>query len=297
MNAEIRKMEKTFKIFQVKGIILPVFLSLFFLNISAAQSLQEEDKKVIRETNKLLRNAEEDLAENDFPSAEANYRKAVSKQPGNVTSRYNMANMYYGKEKPAQAATRLKQAAKIAETKEDKHKIFHNLGNSFMKQKKYQEAVNAYKDALRNNPKDEETRYNYALAKKMLEEEQKDGGGGEDENEDQQDQDQQDQDKEQGDEGDQEQQENQSGEDQEDSEGDPQDESGEPEDEGGEEENKQEQGEGEPEQQQSQPQPGQLSPEQIKSLLEAMNNEEKKVQDKINAEKAKGSRTRNEKDW
>lgn len=189
----------------------------------------------------------------------------------------------------------MKQAAKIAESKEDKHKIFHNLGNSFMEQKKYQEAVNAYKDALRNNPKDEETRYNYALAKKMLEEEQKDGGGGDDENEDQQDQDQQDQD--QGGEGDQEQEDNQSGEDQEDSEGDPQDESGQPEDEGGEEENKQDQGEGEPEPQQPQPQPGQLSPEQIKSLLEAMNNEEKKVQDKINAEKAKGSSTRNEKDW
>lgn len=295
MSAEIRKMEKIIKMLPGQGLLLPVFLSLFFLNISTAQSLQEEDKKVVRETNKLMRNAEEDLADNDFPSAEANYRKAVSKQPESVTARYNMANMYYGKEKPAQAATRLKQAAKIAESKEDKHRIFHNLGNSFMEQKKYQEAVNAYKDALRNNPKDEETRYNYALAKKMLEEEQKDGGGGEDENEDQQDQDQQDQD--QGGEGDQEQEDNQSGEDQEDSEGDPQDESGEPEDEGEEEENKQEQGEGDPEQQQPQPQPGQLSPEQIKSLLEAMNNEEKKVQDKINAEKAKGARTRNEKDW
>ena len=54
-------------------------------------------------------------------------------------------------------------------------------------------------------------------------------------------------------------------------------------------------GEGEPKPQQ--PKPGQLSPEQIKSLLEAMNNEEKKVQDKINAERAKGTKTRNEKDW
>src|SRR5690606_3173155 len=127
MSAEIRIMKKIFKILQGRGIILPVFMSLFFLNFSTAQSLQEEDKKLIRETNKLLRNAEEDLADNDFASAEANYRKAVSKQPESVTARYNMANMYYGKEKPAQAANRLKQAAKIAESKEDKHKIFHNL--------------------------------------------------------------------------------------------------------------------------------------------------------------------------
>lgn len=77
-----------------------------------------------------------------------------------------MANMYYGKEKPAQAASRLKQAAEVAESKEEKHKIFHNLGNSFMEQKKYKEAVEAYKNSLRNNPTDEETRYNLALAKR-----------------------------------------------------------------------------------------------------------------------------------
>jgi hypothetical protein len=58
-----------------------------------------------------------------------------------------MANMYYGKEKPGQATSRLRQAAELAETKEDKHKIFHNMGNSFMEQKKYDEAVEAYKQA------------------------------------------------------------------------------------------------------------------------------------------------------
>ena len=272
-----------------------VFLAFFFLNLSSAQSLLEENKKIEKQTNKLLRSAQEDLADNDFASAEASYRQAVSKSPENVKARYNMANMYYGKEKPAQAVTRLRQAAKIAETKEDKHKIFHNLGNSFMEQKKYREAVDAYKDALRNNPKDEETRYNYALAKKMLEEEEQSGGGGDDDKE-QEDQEKQDQDK--GDQGEQDQ-DNQEGEDKEDKGGDPKDEPGQPEDqdENGKQDPKEE-GDDKPAEQQPQPsRQGQLSPEQIKSLLEAMNNEEKKVQDKINAEKARGVKTRTDKDW
>lgn len=267
-----------------------VLFGIFLVTVAPAQSLQEENKKIAKETNKLLRAAEEDLSDNDFASAEAAYRKAVAKSPENVTAKYNMANMYYGKEKPSQAASRLIQAAKVAETKEDKHKIYHNLGNSFMDQKKYKEAVEAYKNALRNNPKDEETRYNYALAKKMLEENPESGGGGEDEQDQEQDQ----TDKENSDEGEQEPEEGEG--ENEDQGGDPDDESQEQpkdQDENGEPEPKP--GEGEPKPQQ--PKPGQLSPEQIKSLLEAMNNEEKKVQDKINAERAKGARTRNEKDW
>ena len=273
-------------------------LAFFFLNSASAQSLQEEEKKTERATNELLRDAEDHLADDDFASAEASYRQAVSKNPESVKARYNMANMYYGKEKPAQAVTRLKQAASVADAKEDKHKIFHNMGNSFMDQKKYKEAVEAYKNALRNNPKDEETRYNLALAKQKLEKEDPQGGGG-DENQEEQDQKQDEQNK--GDQGEQEQdkkdgenEQDQGGEQNEESQQEPekQEDQGEPKQQ---EEN--ENGQPDQPQQPQQPQPGQLSPQQIKSLLEAMNNEEKKVQDKINAEKAKGARTRTEKDW
>lgn len=277
-----------------------MIVGIFCFQFSGAQSFQEENKKLQKETNELLKNAEEEMAENDFASAEASYRKAVAKNSESVAARYNMANMYYGKERPSLAASRLKQAAELAGTKEEKHKIFHNLGNSFMEQKNYKGAVEAYKNALRNNPIDEETRYNLALAKKMLEEEQQKGGGGEDDQE-QQDQEKKDQEN-KGDKGDKEQ-DKQDGEEKEDQEGeqkeDPQqkpeekDENGQPKD-----PNEQQNEQGEPkEPQPSQPQPGQLSPQQIKSLLEAMNNEEKKVQDKINAQKAKGAKTRTEKDW
>jgi tetratricopeptide (TPR) repeat protein len=270
---------------------------LLFFNISFGQSIQEENKQIIRKTDKILREAEKELSEDDFASAEASYRQAVSKNPESVTARYNMANMYYGKEKPAQAATRYEQANKIAGTKEEKHRIFHNMGNSFMEQKNYSGAVEAYKNALRNIPSDEETRYNLALAKKMLEKEKEDGGGGED---DKKDQDKDDKNKDKKDDQGKKDQDKKDGEDKEDKGGDQKEDSKqepeEPEDKGDPKDKKEEKGDQEKEQQ-SQPQPGQLSAQQIKNLLEAMNNEEKKVQEKINAQKARGAKTRTGKDW
>jgi len=268
---------------------------LLFFNISFGQSVQEENKQSIRKTDKILREAEKELSENDFASAEASYRKAVSKNPKNVTARYNMANMYYGKEKPAQAATRYDQASKIAGTKEEKHRIFHNMGNSLMEQKNYSGAVEAYKNALRNIPSDEETRYNLALAKKMLEKEKKDGGGGKDDkNKDDKNKDKNKDKKEDQGEKDQDKKE---GEDKKDKGGDPKDDTKQepekPDDKGDPKDKKEEKGD----QQQQQQQPGQLSPQQIKNLLEAMNNEEKKVQDKINAQKTQGAKTRTGNDW
>ena len=275
--------------------MLLMALAFFCLTAATAQSLQEEERKRERETNKLLRDAEDKLGDNDFASAEASYREAVAKNENSVKARYNMANMYYGKEKPGQATSRLRQAAELAESKEDKHKIFHNMGNTFMEQKKYDEAVEAYKQALRNNPKDEETRYNLALAKQKQEKEDKEGGGGDDD-EESEDEDQKEQDQNEGGEGDKEQeQDSDQGEDKEDKGGDSDENEQEPDeqDDQGQPQDQEQNEEGQPEQ----PQPGQLSPQQIKSLLDAMNNEEKKVQDKINAEKAKGAKTRAEKDW
>jgi Ca-activated chloride channel homolog len=268
-----------------------------------AQNLVQEDKKIIKQTNDLLQEAKEELDKNNFPAAEAAYRKAIAINPSSTTAKYNMANMYYEKEKASQATSRYKQSAKLELTKEEKHKVFHNMGNSFMEQKKYKEAIEAYKNALRNNPLDEETRYNLALAKKMLEEEQKNNEGGGDDNKDK-DKKENDKNKDKkGDKGDKEKDKNEGenkddqGEDKKDQ---PKEKPEKPKDDGESKDNKKQDGKNEDEQKQPQKpqqQQGQLSPQQIKNLLEAMNNEEKKVQDKINAEKAKGAKTQTEKDW
>lgn len=283
-----------------------IFGLLFSFQVGAQQQNDKEREKARKEALQLMQEAEEAMGDNNFPEAEAAYRKAIAKDPESSAARYNMGNMYYTRENSPQAAQRFKQASEVADTKEAKHQANHNLGNAYMKQKKYQEAVDAYKDALRNNPTDDETRYNLALAKKMLEEQQQDQNqdGGDNENQDQENQDQENQDQNQ----DQENKENQDQQDQSgegENEGDrDQQEKDQEEKEGDQDEKEQPDGQGDQEEkekqpQQGQPQPtqGQLSPEQIQSLLEAMNNEERKVQDKINAEKQKGAKVKSEKDW
>lgn len=287
--------------------LLKIALFGILILVQVPLSAQEDPEKAARLAKKYMQQAEEALEDNDLATAEAYYRQAIAKDPSNASARYNLGNLYYNNEITGEAVERHAQSAKVAEEKPLKHDSFHNQGNSFMKQKKYKEAVEAYKNSLRNNPNDEETRYNYALAKKLLEEEKK--GGGEDDK-DQQKKDQQDQkqdqqkDKEEqeGDQGDKEQnedgkpEEKDKGGEQDKKEGDDEkDDKGKPQDK----DKQKDQGDKSNEEQpkQPQPRPGQLSPQQVKNLLEAMGNEEKKVQEKINAEKVKGSPTKAEKDW
>ncbi len=295
---------------EIKAYTKLLFLVVLIIGVSSeaiSQTSNNEQsklqKKEIRQSKELMSNASLELQDENFPIAEADYRKAISLNPGSEIPKYNLGNAYYNKNKGSEAMLRYKQAASVATSKAEKHKAFHNLGNVFMNQKKYQDAVEAYKNALRNNPTDDETRYNLALAKEMLEKNPPQGDGGDDDknnkNEDNKDQkdnkDQQNQDNksEEGDKGD-EKEENDEGDKQNDKkEGDDKEDKGKPD-----EPKDKDQGKGDkPQQEQKQPVPGQLSPQQVKSLLEAMNNEEKKVQDKMNAEKQKGAKIKSDKDW
>lgn len=262
---------------------LVFFTALLVTSFVFAQT--KEEKARAKETQELLYEANRNLEKGKFPDAEAGYRKIIANEPKNATAKYNLGNAYYKNKKNREAIQRYVQAAEVATSKAEKHKIYHNLGNSLMNDKNYRAAVEAYKNALRNNPTDDETRYNLALAKKMLEEHGDDGGEDE-EDEQEQDQDQQDDKDNEGDGDDQEKNQDQDKGDEEEDDKDSQE---------NEEDGDTKEEDSKPEQQQ--PVPGQLSPQQIQSLLEAMNNEERKVQDKINAEKQKGTITKPEKDW
>ncbi|MDB2426479.1 aerotolerance regulator BatC, partial [Flavobacteriaceae bacterium] len=180
-------------------------------------------------------------------------------------------------------------------SKLEKHNAYHNIGNTLMQQKRCQEAVSAYKDALRNNPTDNETRYNLALAQECAKEQGNGDGDGDDEDKDK-DKDKDKDDKENSDENKDKEEKNKDkeGEDEDKKEGnDKEDEDGKPKEDTGNQENKDpNKDKGRPK-----PQPGKISPQQVKNLLEAMNNEEKKVQEKMNASKTKGIKVKSEKDW
>ena len=271
-------------------------ISVFFFVFgcsSAALNAQDADEKLkeLKEAQEFLSDASLALQEDAFPIAEADYRKAISLDPSNETGKYNLGTAYYGKNKNTEALNRFKQAASVATTKSEKHRAFHNLGNTLMNEKNYAEAVEAYKNALRNNPTDDESRYNLALAKDMLEKNPPQDDEGDDENKDKDDKKEEDEENKDGDDGDpKEDQEKGEDEKEDKNEGDDEKDKGKPDE-------PEDQKEGDKKPQEQKPQPGQLSPQQVKSLLEAMNNEEEKVQQKINAQKQKGAKIKSNKDW
>ena len=265
-------------------------LSLLMLSFSYAQKSKE---------NNLLADGNEFQKNEVYPKAEATYRKALSLNTQNVKGHHNLGNALYRSKDYEQANQRFFQTQKNSTQKLEKHLAFHNMGNSYMQQKDYQKAVAAYMNALRNNPEDDQTRYNYALAKELLKKEQ--------ENQDQQDQkDNQDQQDQQDQEKDQEKNKDESEGDQKEKPSDDGEEGEEKENKEEKEEKKEKDGEKDKKDQNKKPEenkkpkprkPGQLSPEQVKSLLEAMNQQEKGVQDKVNAKKVKGIPVKTKKDW
>ncbi|MFD2551395.1 tetratricopeptide repeat protein [Bizionia sediminis] len=282
------------------------FIVYIFACISAVGFSQEKASKeqlhAAKNANNLVFEANSFIEQDDFVSAEMAYRKAISEAPTQAIGAYNLGTANIKQGNYDEALYQLQKTLKTATSKPEKHRIFHNIGNILMANKKCKEAVEAYKNALRNNPADNETRYNLALAKECAKnQEEQNQNQDQDQDQDNDNKDQEDnQEEEQKDDKDGNQKDQQDQGDQDKKEGDKN-----PEDEGNpkdadEDSNKDEQkdGNGKEEQpQKPQPKPGQMSPQQMKNLLEAMNNQEAKVQEKINAQKEKGVKVQSEKDW
>jgi tetratricopeptide (TPR) repeat protein len=265
-----------------------LILLLFTAFLNAQNEVIKEKEKALKASVNLTWEANKELSDNEFIKAEADYRRAISKSDENIVAPYNLGTAYYKKESLEEAFGRFKQVGELASEKPEKHKAFHNMGNVFMKNEEYDKAVEAYKEALRNDPSDEETRYNLALAKALAKKDKdQDKKGDEDkkqqekEKDDQEDKKKEDnkdqqQDNKEKDGGDKEKDDNK---------------------EGDGEEKKEQPKQGEKPEEEKQPRKNQLSPQQVKNLLEAMQNEENKVQEKMNEKKVKGPKSKNAKDW
>ena len=231
--------------------------------------------------------------------AEKNYRRAAATGTKTDIARYNMGATLQQDNYVDEALRAYAEVAKTTKERPNKHRTFHNIGNALMQIKDYKGAVEAYKNALRNNPADEETRYNYALAKKMLDDENQNKDQQQDEEDNQDNQDNQDQQNDQNQDKEGDNDKDQEGENQQDKKDKSGDEGENQKDEKESDKNDEQdqKGDNKKEQQSPQARPAQLSPQQVQNLLEAMNNEEKKVQDKVNAKKAKAVGTKSKKDW
>ena len=141
------------------------YTCLFFI-LFLTQVISQE-----RDSNNYTYNGNKFSEKKVFDEAEMSYRKAISSEPNNLKALYNLGNTHYKEKDFDEAAQRFFQAQKETDNKFQKHKAFHNMGNVYMQQKEYAKAIEAYKNALRNDSTDDKTRYNYALAKELLEKE------------------------------------------------------------------------------------------------------------------------------
>ena len=116
----------------------------------------------------LIDKANSDYQAKSYTTSEENYRLAVAKADTILAGKYDLANAIYKQKRINEAGELYLNAITMAKTKMQKAQVYHNLGNSYFQKGKLEEAIEAYKNALRNNPKDEETRYNLALAKELL---------------------------------------------------------------------------------------------------------------------------------
>ena len=236
-----------------------------------------QEKSTIKKADNFIYEGNTEFDNSNNIKAEKNYRRALSTGVKKNTANYNIANVLQEQDYLDEAIINYFDVISASKSKTNKHKSYHNIGNAFMENKNYKAAVEAYKNALRNNPADDESRYNYALAKKMLEEEQNKNDE-EPQDKDQKDKDQKDKDQQNKD-----------------------DKKNKPDKEDGEDESKENNDRPNENPKDSETKtkapPTELSSQEIKNLLEAMNKEENKVQKKVKASKIKPASNKKRKDW
>lgn len=144
-------------------------LVTLMLILSVTALFAQKERWQVRSGNKAY-------GKGDFQKAELEYRRALEKDSASLRAKYNLANAMY-KNQNAEAAQQmagkmLSDSTGIQPSEKDMSAIFHNMGNYSLAQKKWSEAVESYKNSLRINPDDMETKSNLAYAQKMLKNEQ-----------------------------------------------------------------------------------------------------------------------------
>ena len=141
-------------------------LSMLLLAGAVHVSAQEKtDRDYLRSGNKLYNDSL-------FIKAEVDYRKALELNPKSTDAMFNLANALLMQQKAQEAMEQYQSVSKIEKDKDKLAQIYHNMGVILQSSKQLPQCIEAYKESLRNNPKDHETRYNLALAQKLLKDQQ-----------------------------------------------------------------------------------------------------------------------------
>lgn len=149
--------------------LIRYMLGLFVMAMCVANVYAQSDRQFIRSGNKLYRSQ-------NYAKAEAEYRKAIAQNGHNPQALYNLGCALMMQQKDSAAIVQYENAGKLESSKSRKAKIFHNIGVICQNHQMYGEAIEAYKESLRNNPDDNETRYNLALCKRQQKNQKQNGG-------------------------------------------------------------------------------------------------------------------------
>ena len=106
--------------------------------------------------------------EKKYADAEVNFKKGLDKTPDNFITNFNLGDAYYQQKRYDEALQSYQTALAEAKTKNEKAKVYHNMGNSLLKSNQLKESIDAYKNSLKINPDDNDTRYNLSYALSML---------------------------------------------------------------------------------------------------------------------------------
>jgi len=220
--------------------------------------------------NKLVREGNSSYNDSSYAEAEKHYRDALLKDQNSYAASFNLADAIYKQEKFSESTSLFKALSEKTEDKIEKSKSYHNLGNSLMKEQKIDEAIEAYKNALRNNPNDMDTKYNLAYAQVMKNQQQKQ----EEQKEDKQDQDKEKEKEEQKKEEEKEEEQKENSDQQN--------------------ENSEEESKEEPQKPQD---PNEMTKDEAEQILDALQQQEKDLQEDLQKKKNKGVKLKILKDW
>jgi Ca-activated chloride channel family protein len=272
---------------------------ILFVLLLPSTLLAQNQKELLREGNAKYQ-------AHNYTEADSLYRLSLNNDETNYKATFNLGDALYRQEKYADAAKQFETLAKTAETPEQKIQALHNMGNSQLQAEKPKEAIEAYKDVLRIDPKNKEARNNLALARMIQQQQEEQEGDDSDEDQDEEDQEKEDEEKKEGDkdkdkEGDnkedQKDEENKEEEKDKDKEGESEEDKKE-EDKKDQEQGKENEDKGDEKEGQAAPIPQGISKEDAQRLLESLKEQEAKLQQALQKEKGKSkSGKKIEKDW
>lgn len=137
-----------------------VILMLAFASASISLNAQTPEYTMMHQGNRAFQRGE-------WSKAEQYYRKALEVNPRNGRAMFNLGDAYLAQKNGKDALECYAKAGKMETNRHVKAMAFHNIGFIHQNNKDYDRAIDAYKEALRNNPRDEDTRYNLALCQKQ----------------------------------------------------------------------------------------------------------------------------------